>query len=126
MKINIIKKFSQTFASAPDMWDKLSAEYKSVEAKDKEMFEALLILGDTIRQFIETSEVAKKTDGISIQEALEIIQKRKKEKPDEDYGFLLYVMMKNLEHADLVKIYHKPERIVKKAMTAHGKKRNKK
>jgi hypothetical protein len=126
MKTNILKSFSEKFANATTMWNKLSADFNSVKERDKEMFDAMNILGETIDQFVEANAIMAKPDGVSIKEALDVINKKKNKKTNEDYTFLVFVLLKNLEDSGLIKVFSRPERIVKDAMKAHAKKRTEK
>ena len=91
--------------------------------QDPEMTDGIARLAGTIDEFHQASEIMAKPDGINIDEALKIINNKVKAKDDSDYSFLLFVLLKNLEHSGLIKIISKPERIVKKAMKKHAEKR---
>lgn len=120
---NILKNFSDKFVDADDMWNKLNDQFKSMLKQDPEMTDGIARLAGTIDEFHQASEIMAKPDGINIDEALKIINNKVKAKDDSDYSFLLFVLLKNLEHSGLIKIISKPERIVKKAMKKHAEKR---
>ena len=126
MKTNILRSFSKKFSNATTMWNKLSADFTSVKERDKEMFEAMNLLGETIDQFVDANSITAKPDGVNIEDALEIINKKKKKEPNDDYTFLIFVLLKNLEDSGLIKVFSRPERIVKQAMKEHAKKRTEK
>lgn len=125
MKTDIIKKFSNKFSDASSMWSKLSGDFNLTKERDLELFNAMNALGDTISQFVEANAIMAKPDGISIKEALDVLKKNKKKESNEDYAFLVFVLLKNLEDSGLVKVFSRPERIVKTAMKVHAKKRTK-
>ena len=126
MYTNIIKRFSSVYRNTPEMWNKLSSEYKELKLRDPEMLNGLILLGEVFNKMEEASKTTSKPEGLSVEDALKMANDIKSDDSVEDYGFILFVLIKNLEHSGLLKIVGKPERIVKKAMKDHAKKRSKK
>lgn len=124
MKTNIMKDFSAIFDNPAEMWNILSSEFTSIEKTDAEMTNGLKKLGQTISKFNETQDILKKKDGINIEEALDIVEKRKN-REDDEYPFILFIILKNLEHSGLIKINRKAERIARKALRDYETSRKK-
>ena len=124
MKKNIMTDFSSIFESAATMWNDLSAEFAEVDRTDAELASGLKKLGATISKFNETQDVLRSKDGINIEEALDIVEKRK-ELPSDEYPFILFVILRNLEHSGLIKINRKAERIARKALKEYETKKRK-
>lgn len=122
MKKDIIKNFTEKFIHAPGMWEKLSEEFDSLKERDKEMFDSLEKLGDKIGFYNDTYEALMSTSGANIDEILGKANNVNKEKR-EGYAFMLFIIIKNLEHAGFVNIITFPKRVVKEAMATHAKKR---
>lgn len=124
MKSNIMTDFSDIFENESQMWNVLSAEFDNVKSRDAEMMNGLNKLGGTLSKFNETQEILRSKDGINIEQALAIAKKRKGP-PNEEYPFILFVLLKNFEHSGLIKINKKAERIARKAMSDYEAKKRK-
>lgn len=124
MNKNILTKFSKTFTNATDMWNKLSTQYEDMEKRDPEFHGGLKQLAETIEKFNEVTEMVTGPDGLNVEEMLKLLaEKKRKESDEENYPFVLFVILKNLEYTGMIKMFNRPERIAKSAMAAYGKKR---
>ena len=89
---NIIEDFSNGFIDATSMWNELSGEFDSVTLSDKEFSLGLKKMGETIAKFNETQEILKSKDGINIEDAIKIVEKRKTH-TSREYPFIIFVIL---------------------------------
>lgn len=121
------------YKDADDMWKQLSIQYTRVKERDPDLWDGLQSLGSTVGQFSEVIAKTQMAEGITLEVALDAAKakknirswKMKEKRPfdDDDFAFLLFVLLKNLEHSGMIKIINKPERIVKAALKNHEEKK---
>ena len=134
IKRDIIDAFAKEFKDADHMFRATSFEYDVLEKQDPELASALLLLGKNLHDFSVVSrkaeeEVAKKAlegTGALLERATLGIQEMKKIREEQNspdnHAFILYTVLKNLEHCGLIKINTKPDRIIQGAWKAYANK----
>jgi hypothetical protein len=108
-----LENFTKVFSSAEDMWFQMSTEYDAIMNRDPEMAEALIQLSNTLAKF---EDMKRKLPDVeeSSKEDSEVIELQ-------NYSFILFTLMKNLEHLGLIKVIGRPERTASNAIKTYEK-----
>lgn len=118
---NIISAFGSKY-SGPDMiFDAISSEINEVSRLDPELFSGISQIAESLVSFVDTEKenLPKLEEIITKAEDKEEAIEAGKAARVTSFVFVVYLLLKNLSDAGLIKINRHPERIVDGAFTRY-------
>jgi uncharacterized Fe-S center protein len=125
---NILNDFTKRYSGPEEMYEQISKSFEESLSKDREMKLAIEQIAVSLMEYGEFEVVSKE----KMDEVVEGSKDKKSTAELRDrarldgYSFVVYTLLRNLEHAGLIKVYSKPERITMSAINQYERERNKK
>lgn len=121
MEKNILTDFTKKYSGPDEMYEDISSAYEANLGKDREMKLAIEQIATSIMEYAEFENASKqKMDEVVENSKDKAATMRLRDGARIDgYSFVVYTILRNLEHAGLIKIHSKPERITMAAISQY-------